>query len=130
MNALNLFKKDDKKSKPELETKPVVPVKDKKTEGVTADFSAGALVLKNMYVSEKANMLGNFNQYAFKVAPRANKNEVKKQVEKMFKVKVKAVRMINMPEKSRNVGRHSGSRSGWKKAIVALKEGYSIGSKV
>lgn len=77
-------------------------------------------IIKHPYVSEKATRLGAFNQYVFKVFPRANKNEIRKQVEKMFDVKVKAVKVLNMPEKTRNVGKHTGVRTGFKKAIVTL----------
>lgn len=83
-------------------------------------------VLKGFYVSEKASWLNSFNQYVFKVFGNTTKNEIKKQVEKSFDVKVKDVKIINLPRKRRNVGRHSGFRPGFKKAIVVLKEGYVI----
>src|SRR3989344_6553527 len=65
-------------------------------------------VLKGFYVSEKASVLNALNQYVFKVFDNTTKNEVKKQVEKSFNVKVKGVKMINLPKKKKNVGRHSG----------------------
>lgn len=83
-------------------------------------------VLKGFYISEKATVLNSFNQYVFKVFDNATKNEVKKQIEKNFSVKIKGVKMINLPRKSRTIGRHSGFKRGFKKAIVALEEGYSI----
>ena len=83
-------------------------------------------VLKGFYVSEKATSLSSFNQYVFKVFKNTTKNEVKKQVENSFSVKVEGVKIINLPRKSRTVGRHRGFKSGAKKAIVVLKEGYSI----
>ena len=67
------------------------------------------------------------NQYIFKIFNEANKSEVKKEVSRLFNVKVKRVRMLNMPEKRRDFGKHPGSRSGFKKAVVVLKEGYVIG---
>lgn len=84
-------------------------------------------VLKGFYVSEKASSVSNFNQYVFRVFNDANKSEVKKEVSKLFNVKVKDVKMLNMPKKRRDFGKHPGSRSGFKKAIVVLEEGYSIG---
>jgi len=83
-------------------------------------------VLKGFYVSEKATGLALFGQYVFKVFDNTTKNEVKKLVEKSFSVKVKGVKIINLPRKSRTIGRHSGFKPGFKKAIVALEKGYAI----
>ncbi len=84
-------------------------------------------ILRGFYVSEKASMAGASNQYVFRVFNSANKPEVKKEVSKLFNVKVKDVKILNMPEKRRDFGKHPGSRSGFKKAIVTLEEGYTIG---
>ena len=83
-------------------------------------------VLKNFYVSEKATMLVNVNQYVFKVFKDANKAEIKKNVEKAFNVKVKSVKILNAPKKTRNVGKYSGYKTGFKKAIIVLEKGYAI----
>ena len=84
-------------------------------------------VLRGFYVSEKASIGIADNQYMFKVFNNANKSEVKKEVSKLFKVEVKSVKILNMPEKRRDFGKHPGSRSGFKKAIVILRPGYTIG---
>ena len=84
-------------------------------------------VLKGFYISEKATALNSFGQYVFKVFDNATKNEVKKQVERGFSVKVRGVQVVNLPRKSRTIGRHRGFKPGFKKAIVALEKGYSIG---
>lgn len=84
-------------------------------------------VLRGFYVSEKASMGMSDNQYMFRVFNNANKSEVKKEVSKLFKVEVKSVKILNMPEKRRDFGKHPGSRSGFKKAIVILKPGHTIG---
>lgn len=84
-------------------------------------------ILRSFYVSEKASTGMSVNQYIFKVFERANKSEVKKEVSKLFNVKVKQVKMLNMPEKRRDLGKHPGFKSGFKKAIVVLEEGYTIG---
>lgn len=128
-----LWKKDKKQEKQKpAKIEPAVKEqeKDSTTDSRNVDmskfrnFESG--VLKGFYVSEKASVLNSMNQYVFKVFDNATKNEVKKQVEKSFEVKVKGIKMINLPRKTRNVGRHSGFKPGLKKAIVALKEGYSI----
>ncbi len=78
------------------------------------------------YISEKAGLLNGFNQYVFKVSGTANKSELSKQVEKMFNVKVKSVKVLNTQKKRRDVGRHHGFKPGFKKAIVVLEKGYAI----
>jgi large subunit ribosomal protein L23 len=83
-------------------------------------------VLKGFYVSEKSSALNAFNQYTFKVFSNATKNEVRKHVEKSFDVKVKEVKTINLPRKRRRIGRYTGFKPGFKKAIVVLEEGHSI----
>ena len=59
-------------------------------------------------------------KYTFKVAKDANKIEIKKAVEELFKVKVQAVNTINMKSKPKRLGVHLGKTSEWKKAIVTL----------
>jgi large subunit ribosomal protein L23 len=60
------------------------------------------------------------NQYAFEVARDANKIEIAKAIEQLFKVKVLAVRVMNMEGKKRRIGKSSGKRPDWRKAIVKL----------
>lgn len=83
-------------------------------------------VLKNFYISEKASLLNGFNQYVFKVFRSSNKSQIRKQVEKLFNVKVISVKVLNMPRKRRDLGRHPGFRSEFKKAIVVLEKGQTI----
>jgi large subunit ribosomal protein L23 len=78
-------------------------------------------------VSEKSTFLSEQNQkYAFKVKKTANKINIKKAVELMFKVEVESVHVMNVKGKSKRFGRFIGSRSDWKKAYVKLKEGFNI----
>ncbi len=78
-------------------------------------------VIKKMLLTEKGTILREqSNQYNFEVNPRANKIEVKKAVEKIFKVNVLAVRVINVHGKLKRVGKVMGKRSDWKKAVVTL----------
>lgn len=74
-------------------------------------------------LTEKSVNLKEMNKYVFKVNDNANKNSVKQAVETLFKVKVSGVRIVNTKDKKARVGRYEGYRSGWKKAIVTLKEG-------
>jgi large subunit ribosomal protein L23 len=65
-------------------------------------------------------------QYAFEVHREATKIQVKGAVEKLFSVKVIAVRTAIARGKNKRVGRNLGRRPNWKKAIVTLKEGDTI----
>ena len=61
-------------------------------------------------------------KYTFKVAKDANKIEIKKAVEEIFKVKVEAVNTVNMKSKPKRVRMVPGKTASWKKAIVTLAE--------
>lgn len=78
-------------------------------------------------ISEKGSMLTETaNQVVFKVRPDANKIEIRKHVEALFKVKVLEVRTARILGKTKRVGRNSGRLPLWKKAFVTLKEGDRI----
>jgi large subunit ribosomal protein L23 len=72
-------------------------------------------------ITEKSTLLKDAgNQYIFEVQRDANKIEIKKAVEKLFKVKVVSVRVSNMLGKKKRLGRFEGKKSDWKKAVVKL----------
>ena len=83
-------------------------------------------ILKSPHVTEKATDLTKKNQYIFKVYPDANKTEIKKAIENLYGVDVLEVKIISIPRKRRRLGRISGWRKGYKKAIVKIKEGQKI----
>ncbi len=83
-------------------------------------------VLRRPVITEKSTMLSNSGQYVFEVAKHANKIDVKRAVEEIFKVRVRAVNIVNMRGKMRRMGKTQGMTSSWKKAMVALEEGQSI----
>ena len=66
------------------------------------------------------------NKVLFKVAKSANKIEIRKTVEEIFKVKVVRVSTMNYKGKKKRMGRYEGKRPDWKKAIVTLKEGEKL----
>lgn len=66
------------------------------------------------------------NKYYFKVAINANKIEIRKATEELFKVKVIKCDTIKVKGKRKSWGRKSGKRPDWKKAILTLKEGDKI----
>ncbi|MBQ2905658.1 MAG: 50S ribosomal protein L23 [Peptococcaceae bacterium] len=77
-------------------------------------------------VTEKSIGLMENNKYVFKVALSANKIEIKKAVEEIFKVKVVDVNTVRVKGKEKRMGRSVGRTSDYKKAIVQLAEGDSI----
>lgn len=78
-------------------------------------------------ITEKSTLLKDINrEVCFEVDHRANKIEIKKAVEKLFKVKVERVRTQNKKGKKRRVGRVEGKKKNWKKAYVKLKEGEKM----
>jgi large subunit ribosomal protein L23 len=83
-------------------------------------------VLIKPLITEKNTMLGALNKYTFKIDPRANKTQVKKAVETIFKVDVTKVNTITVPPKQRRVGRSVGMSAPWKKAVVTIREGQRI----
>ena len=84
-------------------------------------------IIKVPLITEKGSLIAEkSNQVLFKVRPEANKIEVKKAVEVLFKVRVVKVRTIRYLGKFRRVGKTKGRLPQWKKAYVTLKEGDKI----
>jgi len=84
-------------------------------------------VIKRPLITEKSTrQKEEKNQIAFVVDPKANKVEIRQAVEKLFKVKVRRVRTMNIVGKRKRLGRFFGWKSDWKKAIVTLREGDRI----
>jgi large subunit ribosomal protein L23 len=84
-------------------------------------------VLLSPVVSEKSAMMADAgNQFCFKVAPDANKKEIKNAVELMFEVDVEGVRVVNIKGKSKRFGQIQGKRNDTRKAYVRIKEGQDI----
>ena len=78
-------------------------------------------------ITEKSTWLKEKNrEVCFEVDPRANKSEIKKAVEQLFKIKVERVRIKNKRGKKRRVGRSEGKKKDWKKAYIKLKEGEKM----
>jgi len=77
-------------------------------------------------VTEKATNLSEQNKVVFKVDSGANKNSIKKSIEKLFKVNVIKINTINVKGSSKVVRGKKAKKSGYKKAIITLKKGQSI----
>ncbi|MDD5738413.1 MAG: 50S ribosomal protein L23 [Candidatus Pacebacteria bacterium] len=143
---MGLFKKDKKeqglkeekriKKEKEKSTKRVVEKKPKESVSISSevkkdktkksDIKIAPAVLSRPQITEKATLLQEENQYIFQVFKTATKPEVKKSVEEVYNVNVEKVRIINVDRKKKRLGRTTGWKKGYKKAIVTLKKGQEI----
>ncbi|KPK39737.1 MAG: 50S ribosomal protein L23 [Omnitrophica WOR_2 bacterium SM23_29] len=83
-------------------------------------------IIRSLLHTEKGTALAPINKYVFEVDRRANKSEIKKAVEEIYKVKVKKVNTMIMPGKLRRVRYVAGKTADWKKAVVTLQQGQKI----
>ncbi len=85
-------------------------------------------LIQTVLLTEKATLLSEkHNQYVFRVSTKANKIEIKRAVELLFKKTVIQVNTANFAgKKKRERTANFGRRSHWKKAVVTLKEGEKI----
>ena len=84
-------------------------------------------VIRRPLITERGTIIREANnQYLFEVAKSANKHEIKQAVEHFFGVKVEDVQTMNVRGKIKRMGRFSGKRADWKKAIVTLATDDSI----
>ena len=77
-------------------------------------------------VTEKSTNLSEQNKIVFKVPTRANKTNLKKNIEKIFKVNVTKINIINKQNRVKITRGKKVRVSGFKKAIITLKKGQSI----
>ncbi len=77
-------------------------------------------IIKRPIITEQSMEQVADKKYTFEVAKSANKIQIKKAVEEIFKVKVENVTTINYMGKTKRMGVHVGKRADWKKAVVKL----------
>ena len=77
-------------------------------------------------VTEKSTNMSDQNKIVFKVPNSTNKEIIKKNIEKIFKVKVIKINTINKKPKTKTVRGKLGFKKGFKKAVVTLKKGQTI----
>ena len=85
-----------------------------------------AQVLLRPVISEKSYEQITQNRYTFKVHQDAHKTQVRQAVEQLFDVKVQNVNILQVQPKPKRRGASKGTKPGWKKAIVQLREGETI----
>lgn len=83
-------------------------------------------IIRTIVRTEKGATQEPQRKYLFEVNARANKIQIKKAVEEIYKVKVQSVRTSIMPGKLKRVRMEFGYTSDWKKAVVTLQEGQKI----
>ena len=84
-------------------------------------------VIKSPYLTEKvSSLMGDANQYAFKVDVNATKLQIKKAVEAYFSVDVMKVNVVKVKGKNKRSRYRIKKRPNWKKAYIQLAEGQSI----
>ncbi|HCL80133.1 MAG TPA: 50S ribosomal protein L23 [Synergistaceae bacterium] len=77
-------------------------------------------------ITEKSSRLMELNKYTFEVHQSANKIQVRKAVEEVFKVKVRGVNVLTVHPKPKRTGAFLGKSRSWKQAIVCLAPGERI----
>ena len=82
--------------------------------------------IRNPIVTEKATILSEQNKTVFRVHETANKKIIKKNIEKLYKVNVIKVNIVNQKSKTKIKQGRKSIKSGYKKAIITLKKGQSI----
>ena len=80
------------------------------------------IIIRPLLTERSNDLQEGQNAYSFEVARSANKIEIKEAVEKIFKVKVKKVRVMNYEGKKKRIGKFEGRRRSWKKALVYLAD--------
>ena len=83
------------------------------------------IIIKPIITEKSAQLVENL-QYTFEVAKDANKVEIKKAIEQIFKVNVKEIRTVNVHRKAKRMQRYEGFKSAYKKAVVRLEPGQTI----
>jgi large subunit ribosomal protein L23 len=81
----------------------------------------GPVITEKGTIQKEAN-----NQLTFEVDRKANRVEIRHAIEKVFNVRVEKVRTMQIKGKVKRLGRATGKRRDWKKAVVTLAEGQNI----
>jgi large subunit ribosomal protein L23 len=90
-----------------------------------ADFNPRDLadLVRRPIVTEKATIMMELNKYTFEVIPKATKPEIKAAIEDLFQVKVIKVNTQVPPRKKRRVGKFTGYKPLYKRAVVTVAAG-------
>ncbi len=84
------------------------------------------IIIRPVITEKTSIQKEDFNQVSFEVDRRANRVEIQRAIEKIFKVRVAGVKTMQVKGKTKQRGRVVGKRKDWKKAIVKLMPGERI----
>lgn len=127
MSLINKLLK--KRSVPAKVAEKKEPIKEEKKALEKKAVFLASKVLIAPHTAEKALASQKLNQYVFRVASTANKITISDEIKKNYHVKVLKINVINVPRKTRRVGKTSGFKAGYKKAMVTLASGQTIEMK-
>ncbi len=116
----------DTESKVSVESEKGKETAESKSKVKHGESELAANAILSPHTTEKSAISAEGGAYVFRVAPNANKVMIKRAVEEFYGFKPKKVRITNMPSKSRINRGKVGTKSGFKKAVVYLKEGDEI----
>lgn len=116
-------KTEENEGEKKKETEPSKKKTDNRPDG-RMSFAYGVLI--EPWVTEKSHDQMAKNKYIFKINKSSGKKEIKKAVEELYGVRVTTVNVVSIPAKKRMAGGKTGWKSGFKKALVTLKEGDKI----
>nr|QCI07238.1 ribosomal protein L23 [Hypnea pannosa] len=83
-------------------------------------------IIKHPIITDKSTQLLEENQYSFAVDNQTNKKDIKKTIEYAFNVKIKHVNTCHRHPKKKRVGKFTGYKKKYKKAIITLENNYTI----
>ena len=89
-------------------------------------YRSNSQIIKSPIITDKTTRLLENNQYSFVVDRYSDKNSIKNAIEYLFNVKVTKLNTCRLPRKKKRVGKYSGWKPQYKKAIVTLSEGDVI----
>nr|WGH12846.1 ribosomal protein L23 [Echinothamnion sp.] len=83
-------------------------------------------IIRYPIITDKTTKNIENNSYCFKVTKNSNKTQIKFTIETTFNVKVKKINTLNIPHKTKTIGKFKGKTTQYKKAIVKLDKQYTI----
>lgn len=111
--------------KPEVKKEDEVKTEEKPKQKQMESLLASKVLL-SPHATEKSTLSAEGGAYVFRVAPDSNKVMIKRAIEEFYGFKARKVSITNMPSKRRISRGRVGTKSGFKKAVVYLKEGDKI----
>ena len=88
--------------------------------------NAHDILIRPVLTEKSTDLSGSGDKIVFRVKRDATKTQIKHAVEQLFGLSVKSVNTMTMPSKPKRVGRFSGRRSGFKKAVITLRDGEAF----